>query len=162
MGQGLGIHQFQLITFGNHHLGVGLWADTQPVNSLWCRQGTVGFHPYLETRSVEGINQRLVQLQQGFPTGANHVGSARGVGPKLTNMFGQLHSSPETTAILAVSTDKIGIAEVADSPRPILLPSGPQIAFAKPAEYRCPARLGTFTLQGVKRFLYPVHQARLS
>lgn len=69
----LWVYELELVTVAHDQGRVGLWADTEPVDSRRSRLGTVGLNPNLKTGPVECVNERLVELEQGLATGTHDV-----------------------------------------------------------------------------------------
>ena len=160
--QGLGIDQLQLVTGLKHHRGIGFRTAAEPVDAFGRGQGTVGLYPYLEPFPVQSLDQGSIQLQQGLATGADHVGLAGCLRPKIAYVTGQFLRGFKATTILAISTDKIGITEIAHGSGAVLLATGPKVALAETTEHGSTPGLGTFTLQRVEGFLDPIHQLAAS
>ncbi|MCY1172684.1 hypothetical protein D9M73_128270 [compost metagenome] len=152
----------ELLAFALHPGRAGLGADTYPVDA--CRRGNaaVGFNRNLEAARMQRRNQCGIDLQQGLA--ARHHDKSMGLvagWPLRLDPVGQRPCIAELAAQGAVSTDKIGIAKLADGSGPVLLSAGPQVATGKTAEHGRPARIGAFALQGVKNFLDLVAHAAL-
>jgi hypothetical protein len=52
----------------------------------------------------------------------------------------------KSAAVLAVGTDKVGVAKITHCGGAVFFSASPQIAFAEAAENRCATGLGTFAL----------------
>jgi hypothetical protein len=62
----LGEQEFQLVSGPYGESGAGFRADAHPVNAGRRRQSPVCLYRNLETRVVEGSDERLVKLKQGL------------------------------------------------------------------------------------------------
>src|SRR5690606_36073333 len=107
---------------------------------------------------MEGVDQGLIQLQQGFATGADHIGRTLAeIWPEPGHLVGNRLGRIVAAAEAAIGAHEIRIAEIADRRGAILLPPGPEIALAEAAEHRRSPRMGPFALQAVEHFLDTVH-----
>jgi hypothetical protein len=67
----LRIHELQFVAAGQFEVGPGLRTHTDPIEPLGGLAGAVGLDGDLEVGCVEGVDQRLVDLKQGFAAGTN-------------------------------------------------------------------------------------------
>jgi hypothetical protein len=149
-GSRLREHQLQLATAFQNDLGIGLWADANPVQAFGRRLGAIGFHGYFEPECVQRVDQRLVELQQRFATGAdNEWFSALTRWPMIGNSTRQIFRGLELSPTRPIRTHKLGIAELAYGSAAILLSTRPEVATRKPAKDRRATGLATLALQGV-------------
>lgn len=66
---GLREDQLQLVALNLNQSSAGLWADTDPINSIRCLNGSVGLHSNFESMRVKRLEQQCVQLQQRLASG---------------------------------------------------------------------------------------------
>src|SRR5690554_2737577 len=69
----LWIDQLEFVSLSDDHLTLALGADTDPVDAFRQRTSAVGLDGNFKPASVQGINQRAVQLQCRFATGADYI-----------------------------------------------------------------------------------------
>ena len=104
-------------------------------------------------RSVQGIDQGLIHLQERFAAGANDEPSASR-SPSPANAAAMASASAtaccKAAAARAVGADEIGVAEIANGGGAILFMARPEIAAGKAAKHRGPTGIGAFALQGVE------------
>lgn len=148
-------HELQFVAAGQFEVGPGLRTHTDPIESLGGLAGAIGLDGDLEVGCVEGVDQRLVDLKQGFAAGTDDQRSGRlaAVGPLRSDCIGQVGRCLEASSARAVGADDIGVAELADGLVAILLAAGPQVAARKPAEDGGTPGIGAFTLAAYSRFL---------
>ena len=67
-------NEFQFVPRAKFEFRMCFWAHTYPINVRTCGLGPICFDGYLEPDSVESIDQRLIQLEEGFTSSANNEG----------------------------------------------------------------------------------------
>src|ERR1039458_6862786 len=160
----LRIDQLQFVSAALLEPGARLRADTNPIQSRRSSNGSVCLHSDLKVAGVESIDQLAVKLKKRFPAGANYksIAGCGGCGPLVIDGRSQGLGSDEVSAATSIGIGKIGVAELADCRRAVLLASRPEIASGKSAKDCRPARLRAFTLEGVEDFLDSVaHKNKL-
>lgn len=163
-GTGLRVNEFQFVPLFNEEPGIGFGTHAHPVHSARYGQGAIGFDGHLEVLIVKGRYCGFIQLQQGFASRADDVGSITRpvVGPEPGNCPGQICRVGIAPTMLPVHTPEVGIAKSADGLVPVLFPAAPQIAAREAAKYGRAARLGTLALKRVEYFLDFVGQKERS
>jgi len=77
------------MAFPNDPIRSGFGAYANPVYTWGYGYRTIGFYGYFEPRLVKGIDQRLIQLEQGFAAGTDYVrATPLGIGPKIYHFLG--------------------------------------------------------------------------
>ncbi len=143
--------QLQFVATTLDQLRTWLWRDTDPVDAARNWEGSVALYPNLKTAAFTGIDERLIQLEHGFSTSEDDIGSscattATVLLPTTGDRFGQLFSCAEARAARAVGTDEIRVAEPAVSSLFVAVPAAPQIASAHADKDCNPAAVRTFSL----------------
>ena len=104
-----------------------------------------------EAVSVHAENQGLVQLQQWFATGEDHVFLSWVVRrPQAVDGVRQGPAVRKLAAALAIGSDKVGVAELARGAGAVDLAARPQVAAAEATKHRWPTRVRALALQGVE------------
>src|SRR5271154_3444303 len=67
----LGYDDFQLVAGGDDDWVIDLWANANPVEIGWQREGSVGLDRDLEAAPVQRLDQRWVELQQRLAPSAD-------------------------------------------------------------------------------------------
>lgn len=145
----LRMNQLELVAPCLQQIAPGLGTDADPVDALGRGKRAVGFQSHRESSEVQVRNERLIELQQRFSSGAdNESGTGRGgvIGPCGSNSFGELGGAFVLAASGAVGAEDVGVAEAANGGRSILLPSRPEVAAREPQQDRCAAGVRAFTL----------------
>ena len=149
----LRVNQLQLVTVADPQLGAGLRADADPVHAVGRVDGAVGLDADTEATGMQRLDQRGIHLQQRFTAGEYHITVGGSPGPLPGDGLSELRGGGITATQRAVGADKIGVAKPAGRAGAVLLTAAPEIAACEPAEYRGPADMGAFALQGQKDFL---------
>ena len=75
--------QLQFVAGALNEFCIGLWADADPVQALRGGDGAVGFYGDFKIYGVQRIDQRRIELQQGFAACADDEGLSACVGGPL-------------------------------------------------------------------------------
>ncbi len=129
----------------HYYLRIGFGAYAYPVYADRHGDGAIGFYAYFYALLVKGGEEGFVELQQGFSARADNVGIGLMGRPEAGYLLCELLCGV-AAAVFAIHAPKVGIAKLADRLVPILFPTTPQVAPAKPAEYGWPTSLRTFAL----------------
>ena len=141
----LRVDELQLVARALLDHGASLGAHADPVDTGRRLECAVRFDRDLEAESVEARDERFVELQEGFT--ARHHNKAFGCAiaePLTRNFFSKLLCVRKLR-----STDKIGVAKLADGACSIFLTPSPEVATCESQEYRWPSSIRALTLQGV-------------
>ena len=104
----------------------------------WC-SASISAAIELQQRLAAGADDEALLRRRHAATGCDGVGQGVGGG--------------ELAAAVAVGADEVGVAEVADRGRAVLLAAAPQVAAGEAAEHRGAAGVGALALQCVEDFL---------
>ncbi len=74
----------------------------------------VGFDRDFKTARMDGLDQRLVELQKGLAAGENDEAAVRAAAPRPLDRVGKRAGRRERAAAIAVRADEIRVAKVAD------------------------------------------------
>ena len=148
--------QFQFVARALNRLAMRFRADTDPVDRARNGQRPVGFDGDEKTFLMEGVDQSLVHLQHRFAAGQNHESGVPVAAPCLGHCPGEIISRIEATTAVAVQSDKIGIAELADCLGTIPFESGPEIASGETDKNRPASGVHALALKGQESFFYRV------
>jgi hypothetical protein len=109
---------------------------------------------------VKGSNEFFIKLEERLTASTDDQRTdsrrARFCRPRFCNGLCDLLCGLEMAAALAVHTNEIRIAKLANGARPVLLMPGPEIAPCKAAEDRRAPRVRAFALQGEEDFFNAV------
>ena len=142
--------------------GPRFWADTNPVQTCWCWLSAVCLDSNREPSLVQGIDRRVVELEQRFATGANDEALVLFVDrPSRGNRRSEVAGGRKLAAV-GPDSNKIGITEVADCGCAIRLATRPEVAPAETTKDRRSAGVGTLTLERIENLFDGVHALNLS
>ena len=113
----LGVDQLELVAAVDDHLGSGLGADADPVDSFRRFFCAVGLDGDLQALGMKRLDSRVVELQEGLSAGTDHQRVSiipSGRGPFLRDSPGQFSGVLELSAARSVGADELGVAEGAD------------------------------------------------
>jgi hypothetical protein len=150
-------YQFQFVAGVQNNFGMGLWANTNPIQAPRRLNGAVGFNRNFKAIIVKLINQSRVELEQGFSTCTDDERMytvLRWFAPDCSNARRQIVSIAELSAARAISSYEICVAESAYRQSAVFLSSTPEVASSESAKDRGSAGVSPFALQGVKDFFY--------
>src|SRR5690606_25513827 len=85
--------------------------------------------------------------------GADHEPLAAVAGPGRLDSGAEVLGGGEPAAARAVHAHEVGVAEIADRARPVLLAAAPEVAPREAAKHRRAARLTALALQGQEDLL---------
>src|SRR5436309_1022830 len=94
-----------------------LWADTDPIDSIWSRLRAVRFNCDFEARAVKSVNKSLIELKEGLAARAYDEGACNLVSrhrPGLSHRLGKFHHRQKPSSTGSVGPDKLCIAEWAN------------------------------------------------
>src|SRR5207249_4871703 len=120
----------------------------------------VGLDRDLEAAVVKGGEGGFVELQQRLTACTDDEALAMPVQrwPESADGGGEFIRRAEL-ATVRPDADEVGITEVADRRRAVLLAACPQVAAGETAEHRRPPRVGSLALEGVEDLLDCVSHA---
>src|SRR4051812_47473207 len=121
-------HQLELIPGRQDEIGAFLGTDAEPVDPWWRGLSSIGFDGDFEAALMQLIDQRPVELQQRLPPGADDERISYRRSPPRRDRVREGGRRAEFSPTFAVGSDKVGIAELTDGARAILLTARPQIA----------------------------------
>lgn len=146
----LRVNELQLVAGELLEGGTRLGAHAEPVNSRWRDHCAVGLDRDLEPALLQRVNERFVELQQGFAAGAHDqpwpVGATW---PSLSDRIGEHLGSRELPTTGTTGSPEFGVAEIADGLSAVFLATGPQVASGKAQKDRRSPYVSAFSLEGV-------------
>lgn len=131
-------HELEFVAAAQDPVGPRFRADAHPVDAGRRQHGAVGFHGDLEAGLVQRCQQFPVDLQQGLAAG-EHREAVRPVGrrPVARDPLCQVCGVLKLATVAAIRSDEIGVAELADSLRPVSFTARPQVPLSqKPSPSR--------------------------
>ena len=125
---GLGKNKFQFAATPEGEGRASLGTDTDPIDTRRRKERAICLNRNLEAFCVQGVNKRDIKLEQGF-TACTHHKRNTGRGPlgrpSGSDSPSEVASGYETPASSAVRSNEIGIAELTDRRRAVLLQPRP-------------------------------------
>jgi len=115
--------------------GVGFWRYADPVDVCGGFYGAVGFDGDFYVFLVEGVDERGIELEEGFAAGADYVGGGC-VGacrPEGVDFLGELFGGVFST-VVSIHSPKIGIAKLTNCFVSIFFTTTPEVASCETTE----------------------------
>ena len=160
---GLRKYQLQLVASPQHDVASSFRAHTYPVDTRWSRLRAVCFDGDGEPLLVQGLDKWTVQLQEGFSSRADNKAPTSVTAicrPSRCHCTGDSVGISKRVTPRTISSDEVGVAELADGAVPIGFAARPQVASSEAAKDGRPPSVHSLTLQGVVDFLDRVTHRR--